>query len=253
MVKVSFITKDNDVYEMSYAEVLEFCKEICLRDEIKDEFNQFKRNYTIFDPYFDFVTFRLEYIFCVGGFQLIHYKNPDTGDEGLYDAVSKSLDYKEILASLYKMINLHIDNFPVIKIAKCSDRDLNIEVLNNIPSSSFLVDGNSMGLISKAGDPRGSHPLTANTILNQYLIHDEDILSTLINYKNFNGFSDGTGLNFLEEVLGYMRVTKNSLVYNGIVVSLKQRKLIEEAIDADYIVEDKDIDIKYHNTEPYLK
>lgn len=245
MVKVCFINKENEVFEMDYTEVLDFCKGICLRNENINEFNQFKNNYTIFEPYFDFVTFRLDYIFCAGHYQLVHYENPNTGDHGLYDAAVESRDYHEIMYAIAKMIAMNIEGFPVLKIAKCSDKDLNIELIDDIPRSSFVIDRNMMGFISKSGDPEGSHPVTANTILNQFLIHDNKILESILNYISYNGFSDGIGLNYLEDILGYMRITNSSLVFNGAAINPRQRLLVDNAKVAGYIVEDKDADVEY--------
>lgn len=244
MVKVSFISKENQIFEMDYSEVLDFCKEIATREENIEEFNIFKNNYTIFEPYFDFVTFRLDYIFCPGHYQLVHYENPKTGEHGLYDAALDSRDYDDIMRAIVKMVSMNIDGFPVLKIGKCSDKDLNIEIVDDIPGKSLLIGTNMMGYICKVGDPEGSHPVTANTILNQYLCQDKELLEKLIDYKLYNGFSDGTGLNFLEEILGYIRISHNALVYNGAAISERQKWLLENAKVAGYFVEDKDADIK---------
>ena len=248
-MQVKFITRDNEIFEMDYTEVNDFCKNICLSEEYKSEFDKFKVNYTVFDPYFDFVTFKLKYIFCAGIYTLAYYSMPGTQEEGLYDAAISTGNYAEVMKSLDNMRALNIDYFPVIKISKCSDRALNIELLKEVPNGSYLVDENLVGYISKVCDEQGSHLVTADTILNQYLIRDKNILRSLINYKNVNGFSDGTGLNYMEEVLGYMRMSHNSLTFNGVALSKKQLDFMQKVKDADYIAEDRDADVNYGNID----
>lgn len=54
--KVGFMTPTNEKIMMNYDKVEEFCKELCFREEYKDEFS---KNYTYFKPYFDFVMIRV--------------------------------------------------------------------------------------------------------------------------------------------------------------------------------------------------
>lgn len=63
MKRVGFITPKDDFYQMSYNNVIDFCKEICFRAENFDEFLEFSKSYSYFSPYFDFVMAKKDYLF----------------------------------------------------------------------------------------------------------------------------------------------------------------------------------------------
>ena len=62
--KVKIISPDNEKTELNYFDILFFCQEkteeyISLSDENLIRFRNFRKNYTIFEPYFDFVMMEL--------------------------------------------------------------------------------------------------------------------------------------------------------------------------------------------------
>lgn len=249
MIQVKFINQNNEIFKMNYSEVLTFCKMICLKEKNHEQFEIFQKNYTFFEPYFDFVTFQLNYVFCVGDYTLCYYPNPNIVGDALYDVATRSNDYKKIKKYVAEMIKLHMENFPPIQITKCSDYDLNLQKIENIPKKSFLVDGNLFGYISKVGDEQGSHTITANTLFNQFLIQNPIHIKNIEEYVHRIGYlSEGTSLNYLVTNLGFIRMTQYSLVYNKIVLNEKQKHLIEKAEKECLIVEDMDSDVINENT-----
>lgn len=249
MIQVKFINEKNEVFKMDYSKVNDFCKSICLNPNYIEEFNKFKVSYSVFEPYFDFVVFKLQYIFCVGDYTLGYYPSNSYLADFLYDAmINGSEDYQEIKNTIKEAMNLHLEDFPVIRMAKCSDKDLNIQKIENVTKTSFLIDKNAFGYISNIAYDYGSHVVTANTILNQSLIKKEETLKNLMNYINEIGcITDGTGLNYLIAYQGYLRITEHALIYNGIAINEFQKKFIEDAKKADLIVEDLDFDLSNEN------
>lgn len=156
--------------------------------------------------------------------------------------------------SLKKMNDMHLEGFPVRKIERCSDANLNIQIIRDVPDSSFLIDANNYGYICTVNDEQGDHVVTSNTILNQLLGCNplyEEVITNFINQGN--AVSDGFALDFLIKQMGFIRITKNALVYNGVAISDKQKDLVSRAINASLIVEDMDSDLAYDKKETRLK
>lgn len=96
------------------------------------------------------------------------------------------------------------------------------------------MDKKAFGYINNIAYDYGSHVVTANTILNQFLIKKEEILKNLMNYINEVGdITDGTSLNYLIAYQGYLRITEHALIYNYIAINETQKQFIEDAKNAD--------------------
>lgn len=254
MFTIKFINEKNEIFTMKYPEVNNFCKNLCLLPENIEDFELFRQNYTVFNPFFDFVVFKLRYIFKTSFYTLASFRPWYSNTESLYDAAVKTDNYEIIMDSLKKMNDMHLEGFPVRKIERCSDANLNIQIIRDVPDSSFLIDASNYGYICTVNDEQGDHVVTSNTILNQLLGCNplyEEVITNFINQGN--AVSDGFALDFLIKQMGFIRITKNALVYNGVAISDKQKDLVSRAINASLIVEDMDSDLAYDKKETRLK
>lgn len=59
----AILKPDNQLIQGNYTLIREFCKKECLKDENISDFIEFSQSYNYFEPYFDYVMFKLNYIF----------------------------------------------------------------------------------------------------------------------------------------------------------------------------------------------
>lgn len=132
-----------------------------MRDENKDQFEKFKKDYTYFKPYFDFVMFKLRYRMygCLLDNDIIFCHN---------DRLSSKRNIRRNVFLPY--------------LSKCSDKELQIkEVEDETPDA--MIDPNGMQMFANDYNNSGSHILTCRTILNQLLIQSEAIFKYFSIYK----------------------------------------------------------------------
>ena len=245
--RVSFIDPENGVHRLNYYEVEDFCKNICLNEENKDKFKKFKRDYSYFSPYFDFVMFELNYIFANPLFSrhgLFHI-----GD-ALYEYPVNSLDYEKNFAFAKEM---HEFLSPIPFMTKVSENELDINTANSDNTGDVMIDPNLYAMMSKSGTIDGSHGVTAATILNQLMIKSEKIcnlFSDFLSDSEMNVCSDP--INFIIAYLGFMRATAIEL--DGMIIA---NLLVLEKKHKDFLCECNDnyniYDMEYTEGKSYIK
>ena len=210
--QIGFLSPDNKLSFMEYDEAYYFCKKICEEEINKERFLEFKKDYSYFNPYFDFIMFELDYIMinglyrnrCVTRYQNSLYEILNSND--LYD-----YDYTEL--KLNDVNNY--DKFPLI--TKCSDKILRIKSLSQ-NLDACIINPNGITMMSSDGtdNDRGSHSVTCRTILNQMLLENIQIVDDYLQYGHNAG-------NYLIENHGFLKVTSKDeggfIIGNSLVMS----------------------------------
>ena len=210
--QIGFLSPDNKLNFMEYDEAYFFCKNIC-EDEInKERFFEFKKDYSYFNPYFDFVMFELDYVMINGLYRnrcITRYKN------SLYEILNSNDIYDYNYTELKSDDENNYDTIPLI--AKCSDKMLRIKPLSQIVDAC-IINPNGITMMSNNGmsDDRGSHPLTCRTILNQLLLENRQIIDDYLQYGHNAG-------NYLIENHGFLKATPKEeggfIIGNSMVMS----------------------------------
>ena len=191
MTKVGFIKPDNQIIYLEYSDVFNFCQNIC---ENHPDYQLFKESYKTFYPYFDFVIFKLRYLFI----SPLYYPNAilvPKNDEAFL--IPFTNDYE-------KAINSDINSFPFI--TKISDQIMQIDNAKPFNIRDCMIDPYLKELISKINcPPYRSHIITTNTILNQLLQ-----ISLKIN-KNYLKWLKKTkrkydSVNYFINTMGFIRI-----------------------------------------------
>lgn len=205
MKKVAFLTPNNEFIKMNYWEVEDFCKEICLRQENFNLFNEFKKDYIYFTPYFDFVMKMKKYIFfnCLFNKEYFLIFN----EEAYYFSYIVSDDYQDNVSN-FKFIKKYLE---VSDLTLISDRELDIKLQKPEYEDDCIIDPNGVGMMSKTGvaSDYGSHVVTGSTILNHLLIKSKIITEYFYKYLNVYNqmyFREEISLEYLIEKLGFLRV-----------------------------------------------
>lgn len=211
-IKVGFITPQNEKIYMNYDEVSDFCKKICESSENIELFTNFSKNYSYFYPHFDFVMFKLDYIFINPLLEKETYlkragnalykieKYISDGDENVYEHIS----------SLAKGTK-NGGNYPWL--VACSDNELRIREVNINDIHKCMIDPNGITLISTSdGEKDGNHEVTANTIANQLLISSKYL------WKTYD--PNHYAVSYLIEKFGFIRA--DDIEYGGMMIGLEQ-------------------------------
>lgn len=221
---VKLIDKDQNEYEMEYYKVNDFCKMLCYKKENIELFNEFKKDYTYYDPYFDFVIFELGY----------EMENALFEDETIL-AVNGEI-FKETSA---------LKGYVFAHMTKCSDSILRIEK-DDYLYKDCLVDPNGFNMMSNMrANIRGNHTVTSRTILNQVLIQNKkiceyfedsmirpvDIMSSLGFFRviNFDGEKFIVGLEGIMTPEQALIFGKRNIEYSG------EAEEIEKEFVQDYL------------------
>lgn len=59
---VALLTPDNKLLKATYPKLRNICIKECLKEENIEEFMEFQKEYSYFEPYFDFMFFRKKYL-----------------------------------------------------------------------------------------------------------------------------------------------------------------------------------------------
>lgn len=176
-MRVKLISQEQNVYEIEYYQVNDFCKMLCYQEDNIAKFMEFKKDYTYFDAYFDFVIFELG------------YKMENALFEGkIIEAIGNEIFTEDKLKKGNKFAYM----------TKCSDSILRIEKCDRF-NRDCLFDCNGYSMMGyMEANNRGNHNVTSRTILNQVYIQDE---------KFCNYFED-SGINSIDIInsLGFFRV-----------------------------------------------
>lgn len=232
-MKMCFLTPENNLIPLNYYDVLDYCKNICLSDEYKDQFSEFSKDYSYFNGYFDFVVFNLGYAIANPLFNKKKIALP-IGD-AMYSYDIDSLDYRTLMDKAL----LDLDYYGKLSIlTKTSDCELGINKKDGLPNDE-LIDCNLVGMMSSTGSIFGSHSITGNTILNQLLISDKEICLNYYHYINNYGIdSDVDALNYLTSNMGFLRTSADSayplIISSDTSINNKQKEYIKYCEENGY-------------------
>lgn len=226
MLKVGFISPDGEVSMCCYSNLLTYCKKLCEKKENREKFEEFKKDYTYFPPYFDFVMFELKYIFINPLFSkqevVIQVR------DALYKNKLDGFDYQANVLAMQEEMEW-VDMLPFI--TKCSDSELGIQKEEPLVLRDVLIDCNLMGMMSKSGTIQGSHAITANTVLNQLMMLSPKIEESYFCFLEQEGMDpDNDALRYLIESFGFMRVTAFSkyIIGNEKCYTRGQKEFVKE-------------------------
>ncbi len=242
-MKVRFLTPYNTYEEMEYHDVLEYCKYIATLPMFKDDFEEFKKHYSYFSAYFDYVMFRLGYIMMnpllIEGIGAIAHKDQltffyDKRDD--YDTIKRRLEDK----------NDHSYSF-MPRITKCDDLTMQVAKQTTEIRDDVLVDPNMMSMMSKT--PTGlSHVITGNTVLNQLLIASKEVLE---DYQKFFHRNYSSGVEYLVNSMGFIRLVSPKyvplMIINKRVATSEQKEFFhagKEKYDYSFCDMNQDVESK---------
>jgi len=225
--KITFVTPSNLKFEVPFDKLNEFCKKyvethISKSEENLNDFLEFKKSYTYFDPYYDYIICVLKWI-CV----------PSLLDKNSY-IKGKDRNSKKVL-SLLTIDNLDYDTL--------ANKEIGTTLLNhndeNLGMNLGEVDYID-GFLDKYGTFMTNykthfHEETAKIILYGKCIEDGKIL------KEIDKMDIGRGIfnqDYLIYKLGYVLFGSYRgvlrMYYNRRLVSAKQRKVIREFMEMGY-------------------
>lgn len=219
-MKVGFLKPDNTVDYMEYYEVEKYCMKkikeyVSISKENFQEFELFSKQYTYFKPYFDFVMVVLKYTMI----------NPlyESGKKIYYDGsnlksslIEKSNQYDNIDQSLM---------FDTIWGYLCDDHTLCIQPANSNDFNNSFIDYRGINI----GSMYALHDLLFPTIWNQYLIDSVSLVSYFGGERASLLLNRASLVRYLGllQVTNYGKDTLNFLVYNSMLYSEEQRKIVE--------------------------
>ncbi len=225
MKRVGFITPNDDFYQMEYSEVEDFCRDICLSEENKEDFKVFKKDYSYFSPYFDFVMSIKKYLF----FNPLYRERKFLIFEGgaYYENDLASISYSE---NVEKFKEVTARRKLTSSCTTVSDSELGIKTQDSNSMEECMVDSNIVGMMSKTGTANidGSHIITGATVLNQLLSKSSKISNNYYKYLREDGVKDETdAINYLVRNVGFLRVAGDDSY--GIMIG--NRELFTEQMD----------------------
>lgn len=221
--KVKIISPDNEKTELNYFDILFFCQKkteeyISLSDENLIRFRNFRKNYTIFDPYFDFVILELKYILLNPFFEKDEYLLPYNGKYYINSLYNTSSNYDDLIN---KKPNFSFDFMPATDYNVCR----NNKILNKDTRIGFCVD--SEGNIYN-NDILQRHLKMIHLLLNQHLIKEFGICNKYKHYIEVHGYH--RKVDFFSEKLGYMigfPSNQNTLIFNSKLLTKEQKKYLD--------------------------
>lgn len=239
--KAGFINSENEVIKMEYTEILNYCKSLCEEEQNKQSYDEYKKGYTYFPAYFDFVVFELNYIF------INPLMEPETclipENNSLYLSAYQGDDYQKNMD--FFNTNLIYENISFM--GKVSDKELGIKKQTPESIIDCLMDPNMMGLITRDEKVGDSHGITGNTVLNQLLMKSTKI------YDNYQQYSieddtdiDNKAINYLVKSLGFLRLTSPKtypmIIGNEYVLTEEEKELISTCQENGYHYFSIDVD-----------
>lgn len=244
----AILKPDNQLIQGNYTLIREICKKECLKDENISDFIEFSQSYNYFEPYFDYVMFKLNYIFINPFYQ----KSNALCKEGdsLYKIKINSIDYKEIRTKVEEEIK---SRMLLPFISKCSDEELGIEKKTESNMTTCILDPNNIGLLNNKGTEHGSHGITANTVVNQLLLISPKINQDFIeNLNSQTEYEDNDSITYLSNRFGCMRITDKStypiIIANELSLNEEQIELIRKLQQDGYNYYDLETDVESFNS-----
>lgn len=231
--KTGFITPDKKIIYLDYYDINEFAKEVC-QNYIKKStnnlsiFNSFKDDYIQFEPYFDFIIYKLNYsmINPLNFKNYILYKNNDSLFLKQWDSNN---------------LNITKNQYPIKRYTKSSNRELGIKEFNVNEDIDAIILNN--GLITTIDRSKGQfHQIVAEQILNQYLIKNKELYIDFLKYIKDEFYIKRTispddylsnfAIKYLSFNLGHIWYSKfvsnTSFVYNEVLLNNITNDIIKQ-------------------------
>lgn len=240
MNSIAILKPNNEIIKGNYNQIRKFCIKECLKDDNIDEFLEFQQKYTYFEPYFDYIMFKLKYVLLNPLCQT--KKALYAVEDAFYKIKIDNIDYNSIV----NMVNIEIQKAKILPfMTKCSDEVLQIENKNTKNMTTCLLDPNCVGLLNAENS---SHGITANTVLNQILLlspeitkdYTSSLYSSIIDEDNY-------AINYLAKQMGFMRLTDKKtfpiIIANQQSITEEQKELIEKLKDDGYNYYDLDVEV----------
>lgn len=229
-MKVGFLLPNNQTILMDYDEVNDFCKTLCESVANYDSFIEFSKEYSYFEPYFDYVMVKLKYVFLNPFMQENKYLKAVKNKMFIIESDNGNLTYEEVNDNAISKNNAGY----YCDVAISSDKELNIEIPANNVLKSWLIDPNGIAMITKTDEEFGNHEITANTVLNNLLIKDAKLWQKV-------DFSKYSVIN-LVECFGFLRTIKyddvNMIIGVKSHLSIELHDLVEKYINLGVIYRD---------------
>lgn len=246
---VALLTPENKILKATYSKLRSICMKECLKEENIDEFMEFQKDYSYFEPYFDFVMFKLKYILINPIYMQRSALYPI--EDGLYSIEVDTLDYEKIKQQAQEMAK-SLQTIPFMTMS--SDESLRIRRMTKDTIKTCLLDSNNVGLLNKNGGNDGSHGITGNTILNQMLLLSPTINKEYIEFlNNENIIKESTALNYLIRDIGFLIITDKSInplvIANESAMTESQLKLRDDLEKDGYLYYDIEIPVQSLSNE----
>lgn len=249
IINSGFISPNNFQYQVNPENIKSFCEDICFKfckqsDSNQQIFNNFAKQYQLYDCCYDFVMFKLKWIH-VGS--LLNSK--------MYSyQLNKTLVFSEIEQStnsqdLYHELKLNPIITNAYRVHPCHDNYLSYQMdCDNISKEGIIAPNGSYLSIENFG----RHRALNMTVLNQILLNSKKVLS------DYNGYQNQTldkPLFYLVYRLGYIEIVNcNPLfpIYNRKIITPVQEEFLRNHVDEAHLkyidneVEQM-IDIGYNN------
>lgn len=195
-MKTGIIDKNHNLIEMPYYEIGNYLKNIVkeyisLKDENKIEFDEFKKDYTFFKPYYDFAIFKL-------GYQIL---NPLFNE----DTLGYAKDDKFIIEEINN--KKHPNIYP-----KTNDTEIEVKYAN--PSNIYpcIIDQNGRCFRTNR-DKDQIHEQLCEQLLNQIMIYNKTICEDYYENCIINHNFPNINFYFINR-LGFIQISEIYVLYN---------------------------------------
>lgn len=209
-ITVKIINPNNEVISLKYSDILYFCQRkteefISLSEKNLKEFVEFRKNYSFFDPYFDFVMLKLKYVLINPLFYQNTYLLPYEEKYYIMD-LHREYKYAELIE---EKPNFSFDFLPANNYNICIQKD-NYHMNDKV---GFYLDTDGIVYLNHF---LCRHLKMARLILNQKMIHS---ISLTLQYRNYiDQHGENYLCEFLNEKLGYVigfPSDENRIIYNS--------------------------------------
>ena len=236
-VNVKIVSPNNEVFELKYYDILYFCqketeKYIDASEQNLKEFVDFRKNYSFFLPYFDFVMLKLKYILI----NPLFYENSyllSYNDKYYIMTLNNDYSYEDLINQK--------PNFSFDFIA-ANDQNICMDKTNGFIKEhiGFYLDEDGNFYKNYKTE---RHLKMGRLILNQKMINSISICTKYRKYINIHG--ENSLNEFLVNDLGYVvgfPADQNIIIYNSKRLTQKQLKYLN-VFKFKYKIEEED---NYH-------
>lgn len=218
-MKSRLIDKDGNFIELPYYEILSYASLICerfisLSDSNKKLFEEFKRNYTFFSPYFDFLILKLNY----------KLENPFFRN-GILLSIKNQIYFKDELTNKLFLYPLSDD----ISIGLNND-------YNNLKTSLIDYEENIFNIDTSK---KLHHEEYEEKILNELMINSKEICEDYYSYINSKDYKT-IGF-YMREHLGFTKIAIDNDKMAVYVNNLVKEEIIERIKSLDIEIYDYSI------------